>query len=68
MFKKVKILEIGKDINGETIYIGDKVKRDDGVIGSFSLYDFQLCFDYDEIQKNGAVCSYINHGRKYEII
>lgn len=60
---------IGKDIKGKDISIGQKVKRGDGVIGAFDLRDFELCFDYEEEQENGAVCSYINHGYGgYEII
>lgn len=61
-------MELGKDISGKIITIGQKVKRDDGVIGSFNLKDFELAFVYEEIQDNGAVCSYINHGRLYEIV
>lgn len=61
-------MEIGKDINGKKVFIGDKVKRDDGIIGCFSISDFGLCFDYDEVQENGATRSYVNHGRRYELV
>lgn len=64
----METIKIGEDINGKPIYIVDKVKRDDGVVGSFDLRDFELCFDYEEVQKNGAMSCYINHGRQYEII
>ena len=60
-------MEIGKDINGEIIKIGDKVAREDGVKGSFNLRNFELVFDYEEEQSNGAVCSYINHGYNYTL-
>ena len=64
----LKPIKIGEDINAKSIYIGDKVRRDDGVVGFFDLRDFELCFDYEEVQENGATSSYINHGRQYEII
>ena len=61
-------VEIGVDINNRKIFTGDRVKRDDGVIGRFNLLDFELCFDYEEEQEDGAICSYINHLRKYELL
>ena len=61
-------IEIGVDINNRKIFTGDRVKRDDGVIGRFNLLDFELCFDYEEEQEDGAICSYINHRRKYELL
>lgn len=61
-------MTIGKDINGKEIRIKDNLLRSDGVRGSFSIRDFELCFDYDDVQENGAVCSYINHGYTYELI
>ena len=61
-------IEIGVDINNRKIFTGDRVKRDDGVIGRFNLLDFELCFDYEEEQEDGEIFSYINHGRKYELL
>lgn len=59
---------IGEDINKNTISLGQRIKRDDGVIGSFELRAFELVFRYEKIQENGAVCSYINHGYNYTIL
>ena len=61
-------MEIGKARDGKIISIGQRVKRDDDVIGSFELRDFELVFRYEKIQENGAVCSYINHGYNYTIL
>ena len=59
---------IGKDIDGNDVILGQSLKRNDGVIGSFSLGRFELVFDYEEVQENGAVCSYITNEYRYEII
>ena len=59
---------IGTDIKGNKVSLGQKVKRDDGVIGNFDLRAFELVFEYDDAQENGAVCCYINKKYTYEIV
>lgn len=62
------MIVVGEDIYGGSIVVGQRCKREDGVIGVFELQDFQLRFVYTEVQENGATSSLINDGYKYEII
>ena len=59
---------IGKDIDGSDVILGQRLKRNDGVIGSFRLGRFALVFEYEEVQENGADSSYIGSDYRYEII
>ena len=59
---------IGIDKNGKEIKLKDRLLRSDGIKGWFNLIDFELRFDYEEEQEDGAICSYINHGYSYEKI
>ena len=59
---------IGKDLEGTDVILGQRLKRNDGVIGSFRLGRFELVFDYEQEQENGAVCSYNGGEYRYETI
>lgn len=59
---------IGKDMTGNNIALGQRVRRDDGIIGSFELNKFQIKFVYDEAQDNGGTSSLINDCYNYEVV
>lgn len=61
-------LIIGEDINNKPIKLGDLVKRQDGVVGRFEVRDFELIFRYEKEREDGAICSYINCGNRYELL